>query len=191
MARKSRHFPNKGRETTSLTPLAWESSDWLAFTEETKKLEAGRKITRPRQPVRIPRNRQAEEAPVQRETRELQEVQGFLEPGLQGVFSAKELRRLHKGERRPDAVLDLHGMTADAAFTSLQVFIQRAAIQQKRLLLVITGKGKDGKGVLKQSLPQWLNAPVLRPQVQAYAPEAGSGGAFYVMLRKQGNNRPT
>jgi DNA-nicking Smr family endonuclease len=60
--------------------------------------------------------------------------------------------------------------------------------RNKRMLLVVTGKGRDGVGVLRQSLPLWLNAPSIRPFVLAFdvaSRKDGGEGAFYVLLKRQ------
>lgn len=106
-------------------------------------------------------------------------------------------RRLKQGKTKPEARIDLHGMTADNAHAALSGFLFRAQTSGKRLILVITGKGRTGTdnegpipsrpGVLRRSLPQWLASPPLNSIVQewteAHATHGGSG-AFYVYLRR-------
>ena len=108
-----------------------------------------------------------------------------------GVF-----RKLKQGKFRPEARIDLHGMTADAAHSELMEFAFRAHASGKRLVLVITGKGRGAAdddpfpsrpGVLRRSLPEWLGRPPLNSIVQEWT-EAhirhGGSGAFYVYLRR-------
>ncbi|NNE82945.1 MAG: hypothetical protein HKN28_03145, partial [Alphaproteobacteria bacterium] len=57
-------------------------------------------------------------------------------------------------------------------------------------VLVITGKGsvREGGGILRRRLPDWLNQSICRPHVLAFAtarPEHGGSGAFYVLLRRR------
>ncbi len=105
---------------------------------------------------------------------------------------------LRRGRLRPEAKLDLHGMTADRAHRELAAFIHRSHHKGKRLLLVITGKGRDGRddggpmpdrrGVLRHALPRWLEAPDLRPLVLDLMPahvSHGGGGAWYVYLARR------
>jgi DNA-nicking Smr family endonuclease len=96
--------------------------------------------------------------------------------------------RLRKGEMAIDRRLDLHGMTQANAHASLDRFVRGAWADGARLLLIITGKGSGGEGVLRRSLPQWLQAGehaarVLR--METAQPKHGGGGAFYVLLRRQ------
>lgn len=109
----------------------------------------------------------------------------------------KTYGKLKRGKVVPEARLDLHGMTMDQAHPALMGFILRAHAQGKRLVLVITGKGKtrdEGgpipvrRGVLRHNVPQWLSSPPLA-QVVLQITEAhithGGGGAYYVYLRRQ------
>jgi DNA-nicking Smr family endonuclease len=90
---------------------------------------------------------------------------------------------LRRGRLEPEARLDLHGFTQDGAYRALLKFLVRAQGDEKRLVLVITGKG----GTLRAQLPFWLGQVELRPLV-AGASEAhikhGGGGAFYVFLKR-------
>ncbi len=108
----------------------------------------------------------------------------------------KTFAKMRKGKTRPEARLDLHGMTVDAAHTALVSFLMRAKADGKRLVLVITGKGKPGPdngpiprrtGVLRQQLPHWLDVPPLRQIVlQSHTAHLkhGGSGAFYIYLRR-------
>lgn len=125
-------------------------------------------------------------------------------PGLADRMSALPVRmdkkthgRLKRGKLAPEARIDLHGMTADRAHAALTGFVLRAYAQQKRLVLVITGKGKRDdqqgpipvrQGVLRHNVPHWLQLPPLSDvviQVSAAHARHGGGGAYYVYLRRQ------
>lgn len=96
-------------------------------------------------------------------------------------------RRIKRGQYEMDATIDLHGYTKEAAFQILQQCIIQSVLEQKRMLKVITGKGRGGDGVLRQSLPDWLNDESIRPYVLAFdtaRPQDGGSGAFYVLLKK-------
>ncbi|UWQ21980.1 Smr/MutS family protein [Jannaschia sp. W003] len=116
--------------------------------------------------------------------------------GAPVAMDARAFHRLRAGKLRPDAKLDLHGMTLERAFPALQGFVMRANAEGKRLLLVVTGKGKrrdEGgpiptrTGVLRHQVPQWLRMPPLAPLVlqvaEAHRSHGGSG-AYYVYLRR-------
>lgn len=89
---------------------------------------------------------------------------------------------------RPDAVLDLHGLTQEKAHIRVAHFIKHAAAEGRYNLLIITGKGRLGAGVLREAVPKWLDTPQLRPFILAisYAsPKEGGEGALRVLLRKR------
>jgi DNA-nicking Smr family endonuclease len=95
--------------------------------------------------------------------------------------------RLKRGRHKIEARLDLHGMTQDEAYRALLGFIRIARATGKRCVLVITGRGRIGGGVLKAAVPRWLDEPALRPHLLAIAtaqPRDGGAGALYVMLRR-------
>ncbi len=112
-------------------------------------------------------------------------------------MDAKAFRRLKRGKLDPEARIDLHGMTLDRAHPVLVSFILSSQAQGLRLVLVITGKGKDRdeggpipvrRGVLRHQVPQWLALPpcgqAVLQVVQAHVGHGG-GGAYYVWLRKR------
>ncbi len=106
--------------------------------------------------------------------------------------------RLRKGRLRPEAHLDLHGMTAEVAHARLNEFVLSAHVSDLRLVLVITGKGRVWhddtgviplrKGILRHSVPHWLAQPMLKSrilQVSQAHDKHGGGGALYVYLRRR------
>ncbi|MBT4879561.1 MAG: hypothetical protein HOI80_04095 [Alphaproteobacteria bacterium] len=101
------------------------------------------------------------------------------------AINTHTLRQLKRGKLSFDAQLDLHGMTQDAAFRMLLDFVERAYQQQKRVLLIITGKGA---GILQKSLPLWLEDSRFSGKIvgvrTSYQQDGGSG-AYYVILKKK------
>lgn len=108
----------------------------------------------------------------------------------------KAFVRMKRGKLVPEGRIDLHGLTLDRAHPTLTRFILTSQASGKRLVLVITGKGKPGSddgpipvrhGVLKHQVPQWLAMPPLAQAILQITPahiSHGGGGAFYVYLRK-------
>ncbi len=112
------------------------------------------------------------------------------------AMDRKRFGQMKKGRLSPEARIDLHGMTIAQAHPALQRFILDAAADGRRLVLVITGKGKtrpdhgpipERHGVLRHQVPHWLGTAPLKPHVlqitEAHL-KHGGGGAFYVYLRK-------
>lgn len=97
--------------------------------------------------------------------------------------------RLRRGQIPIDSRLDLHGLTQKEAHASLVTTLTAAQVRGERCVLVITGKGlsKEGGGILKTMLPQWLGEPTIRPLVLGKAVarrQHGGTGALYVLLRR-------
>jgi DNA-nicking Smr family endonuclease len=104
---------------------------------------------------------------------------------------AATVRRIKRGQLAVSARVDLHGMTQAEAYRELVEFIEHASSQNKRLVLVITGKGRRSEsresGVLKAMLPRWLNLPELRSNILAFDTAQimhGGSGAFYILLKR-------
>jgi DNA-nicking Smr family endonuclease len=99
--------------------------------------------------------------------------------------------RLKRGQSKIEARVDLHGMTQAEAHPALLDFIRNARAAGRRCVLVITGRGRIGGGVLKDAVPRWLDEAEFRPHLLAIAraqPRDGGAGALYVMLRRDTTN---
>jgi DNA-nicking Smr family endonuclease len=98
------------------------------------------------------------------------------------------MRRLTR-ERDPlGPRLDLHGLDQAQAHGRLFGFLRQAQAEGWRAVLVITGKGVSGDGVLRRLTPEWLASPALH-DVIAGVSEAhrrhGGAGALYVALKRK------
>ena len=96
-------------------------------------------------------------------------------------------RRIRRGQMEIEARLDLHGHTQDTAHRELVDFIVHEAAGGARCVLVITGKGRLGTGVLRSRLRDWLGDPALRPIIAGHAAahaRHGGEGASYIFLRQ-------
>jgi DNA-nicking Smr family endonuclease len=96
-------------------------------------------------------------------------------------------RRIVRGRDEIAARLDLHGMDQDRARAALIGFLQRAQADGARAVLVITGKGVSGQGVLRRRAPEWLADPALRTVVAGLSSadaRHGGEGALYVALKR-------
>jgi len=130
-------------------------------------------------------------------------TRGFLNPSLSQSLAAQPIKmdsknftQMKRGKIKPEGRIDLHGMTLEQAHPELVDFIQSAHARGKRLVLVITGKGKmrdEGGpiprryGVLRHQVPQWLAlAPLAVLVLQTAEAHANHGGygALYVYLRR-------
>ena len=108
----------------------------------------------------------------------------------------KAFGKMKRGKLKPEARIDLHGMTMDQAHPELMGFILNSQAMGRRLVLVITGKGKmrdDGgpiparQGVLRHQVPQWMALPPISQAILQVTPAHlthGGHGAYYVYLRR-------
>jgi DNA-nicking Smr family endonuclease len=112
---------------------------------------------------------------------------GTRQPGLDDT----SWRTLSNGRLRPQRTLDLHGRTAQAAFTVLHGFLLRAQSEQLRCVEIITGVGSGQEGgILRRELPFWLSRQDLRHLVLAAVhPHAGNSGSVRVLLRRRTGRR--
>ncbi len=108
---------------------------------------------------------------------------------------------LKKGKVKIDRRLDLHGYSLLDAYEKFKKEVIKAYNNNKRCLLVITGKGVHKKigreeedmhpklfyGKIKNSIIKWINEDDLKKHVLTYQDagvEHGGDGAIFVYLRK-------
>lgn len=108
----------------------------------------------------------------------------------------KAFGKMRRGKLKPEARIDLHGMTMDQAHPELLGFILNSQAMGRRLVLVITGKGKlrdEGgpmparHGILRHQVPQWMALPPISSAILQVTPAHlthGGQGAYYVYLRR-------
>ena len=113
--------------------------------------------------------------------------------GERSGIDRSNARRLQRGQMALEDRLDLHGLSKEQAHRQLIAFISRAVQQNLRHVLVITGKGRDGQGVLRHEVPLWLKDAPLAGYINAISqaqPQDGGAGALYIRLKRQrGDNR--
>jgi len=120
--------------------------------------------------------------------------------GASGLDGRTE-ERLRRGAIKPDAKLDLHGLTEEVAHQVLLKFLRTAQARRFKMVLVVTGKGARvapdapfdmelnyrSRGILKAVVPRWLGESAFAGIVtgtQSAHKRHGGEGALYVYLRK-------
>lgn len=105
------------------------------------------------------------------------------------------MKRFKREEFGVEATLDLHGYTMQNAYEAVKSFIFSSYKRGRRAILIITGKGLkhpdedifESKGVLKQSVPQWLQTDEIKGFILTYihpSQKLGGTGAIYILLRR-------
>ena len=97
-------------------------------------------------------------------------------------------RRLSR-ERDPiEASIDLHGFGRFEAEDQLRAFLVSSQSRGLRAVLVVTGQGRRGGGIIRASIHEWLQGHALRGTVSGFATahrRHGGDGAIYVTLKKR------
>lgn len=113
---------------------------------------------------------------------------------VESPFDRDVDRALAKGRRAPEAKLDLHGLTLVAAERAVAHFIAESSDQNRRVVLIVTGKGlrlEGGRvfgGRIRAEFQGWLDRPENRVRIAGVRPahpRHGGSGAFYVLLRRR------
>ena len=102
--------------------------------------------------------------------------------------SSNSSKNLKKKKLEPDTILDLHGQTLYSAKLLLHKFMSNSYEKNIRNILIITGKGKNNKGVLREEVPKWLNDKLLNKFLVNFnvAPKHfGGEGALLVRLKNR------
>jgi DNA-nicking Smr family endonuclease len=134
-------------------------------------------------------------APLKTEQRSLVPIGMTKAPSASSQAFDRDLdRALSRGKRRPEAKLDLHGMTLAAAERAVTRFLAEASASGHRVVLIVTGKGLrlDGGrmlgGRIRAEFPGWLERAdnrLLVAGVKSAHLRHGGSGAFYVLLRRK------
>ncbi len=106
-------------------------------------------------------------------------------------------RGVRRGKVQVDGRLDLHGYTQEGAYAALRAYLATAVRRGLGCVLVITGRApapgatfwpEAPRGVIRLRLPDWLDAPELKPLVSGWSQahtRHGGAGAVYVFLRRR------
>lgn len=103
--------------------------------------------------------------------------------------SCEIIRKIRRSKIRLERTLDLHWETEESAYKKTIGFILESYEAGLRYLLIIVGKGKNGKGKLRDSLASWVEnhckTRELLMLVEEALPQHGGEGAYYVFLRRK------
>jgi DNA-nicking Smr family endonuclease len=168
-------------------PTEMEADLWRRITNDVKPLNrAG--APAPESTAEPAAGKTPPRRPAAPERREAPSIAPELRHGETAGIDRRTADNLRRGKMSIEARLDLHGMTQTEAHRALAAFVAGQHESGRRCVLVVTGKGREGGGVLRGIVPQWLNGAELRPRVLAFnyaQPRDGGDGALYVLLRRQ------
>ncbi|WP_341214267.1 Smr/MutS family protein [uncultured Limimaricola sp.] len=199
MARRPRHLSPEER-------ALWDSVARQAAPMHRRRAAQSTHVSAPKQPAPEEANPPARFDPLPRfhvgQKADAARPDDLL-PGLRDrlraapvAMDAKAHGRMTRGKLKPEARIDLHGMTLAEAHPELVAFILSSQAMGRRLVLVITGKGRARDydapmpvryGVLRHQVPQWLALSPLKQAVLQITPahiRHGGEGAYYVYLRR-------
>jgi DNA-nicking Smr family endonuclease len=100
-----------------------------------------------------------------------------------GEIAAEKRRRLRK--KRPDAVIDIHGLTREEAWSALEGFFENGRQQGFEKLAVIHGKGNHSKGdaVLREMTRDFIERCSFAGENGHGDAATGGSGMTWVLLK--------
>lgn len=170
------------RVKRTIIPEATKDED---FGTLLKELETGKRLTKvPKLDPKI----ETERSDGTKDTAKKDEARVTNRPLSSSPIDERTAKKLVKGKTSIDGRLDLHGMTQIQAHRALFHYVQESYFEGKRIVLVITGKGNMGHGILRSEVPKWLTEPAFSNYVSGYRVSHithGGTGALYVRIRKK------
>ncbi len=175
----------KPDETRDRAVSGAESDLWRQVTDDVEPLEeTGLSVTPPPDTEKPPAKRQTYvQPPAPSAPSAPPDLVHGNAPGLDRATQ----QNMRRGKIAMQARIDLHGMTQNQAHGALSNFLYDCRASGLRSVLVITGKGSGGEGVLRAAVPRWLNEGENRQMVRAFShavPKDGGEGALYVVLKR-------
>jgi DNA-nicking Smr family endonuclease len=164
--------------------------DWEEFKKKVSPLEKKNNL--------LKKNNKKLALPHKKQEEKFEEVFFYEEKGEEKHLEKNTLRKIKKGKIKIQSKLDLHGFTVEESKEKVAKFILKNYEFNKRLLLIITGKGKrldvsegwKGTGKLKKNVPIWLRSVQLSKYIlwfDSANPENGGEGALMIYLKKSKN----
>lgn len=106
------------------------------------------------------------------------------EAGGRRTSTQEKRRRLRN--KKPDAELDIHGLTRDEAWQAMDVFFGEAKEKGHEKVLIIHGKGNHttGESVLKRAVGEFIEHCPFAGESGRGKAAAGGEGATWVLLKE-------
>lgn len=149
--------------------------------ENTLKVSVNNESTKSRNPYQEMVNNSLEIA--------LHTSEDYIEAHVLGL-DLMTVGKLQAREYKPEAHIDLHGLTVEHAYNNLVAFFRNAYQRGLRTVLVVTGKGKNSINntpILRTKTSEWFTQDPFKRVILAFCTakiEDGGAGALYVLIRK-------
>ena len=179
--------------TRDRRPTKDELDLWRRVTTDVRRLSAERPAARPKPAVPKSKSPTIERNPRTSKTSSDKPYRGpptsapSFDPNTPLNTDRRTFEKLKRGKMKIDGRLDLHGRTQSEAHDALHRFLAASAARRFRCVLIVTGKGYNGHGVLRQMVPRWLEEQDNRQKVVTYCtahPRHGGDGALYILLKR-------
>ncbi len=93
--------------------------------------------------------------------------------------------RVHRAERgNIKYELDLHGLTLEEAYQTVKLFFTIHVHHNTQKIRIITGKGIQGTGKIKNEISLWLETPFFRDKIRELK-WLNDGGVLEILLRRK------
>lgn len=167
-----------------------EQALWARVTATVRALSGRAPGDAPPAPIAEPPPPNVRRAPPQRESPPAPARRTAAPDTLDGGWD----RRLRRGLVAPERTIDLHGHTLASAHDALDHALERAIIDDVRLMLVITGRpprqgdAQPRRGLIRAAIGDWLAGSRHAGRIAAVRnahPRHGGAGALYLVLRRR------
>lgn len=96
-------------------------------------------------------------------------------------------KRIRRGKFPIGPTLDLHGHTQETGRRALQAFVTLQRSLGETTVIIVTGKGRAGGGILRTRFLDWIAETDLRSHISGYSianQKHGGDGAYYLFLKR-------
>ena len=85
--------------------------------------------------------------------------------------------------------LDLHGFSVQDAYETLRLFLMHHERRRSRYVTVVTGRGLNAPGLIKQEITLWLDTPFFKERVRAFSWQNGGGALRLELYQTKGKHK--
>ncbi len=115
-------------------------------------------------------------------------INKVLKPNITFTLDSKIKKQMKNNRLNFDAIIDLHGKTEIQANKAIKDFIKDCYFNNFKSIMIVTGKGPNGKGKLKLKTPLWLKSEDVSKYIVGFETmphNKGGEGALFVQLKNR------